>query len=136
MATQALDMPRLRRQYIDEIVPSLVKEFRYRNAMQVPSITKIVLNIGLGEAIVNGRAIDAATSDLKTIAGQAPVVIRARRSTNWSTSRCPGSATFAGWIQRRSTGTGTTPWAFASSSFFPRSTTTRSTSFVASRCAS
>jgi len=80
MATQALDMPRLRRQYIDEIVPSLGEEFRYRNVVQVPSTTKIVLNIGLGEAIVNGRAIDAATSDLKTIAGQAPVVIRARRS--------------------------------------------------------
>jgi len=80
MATEAVDMPRLRRTYIDEIVPSLVKEFRYRNAMQVPAITKIVLNIGLGEAITNGRAIDAATSDLKIIAGQAPIVIRARRS--------------------------------------------------------
>jgi large subunit ribosomal protein L5 len=80
MATQAIELPRLQRQYVDEIVPSLVKEFRYRNAMQVPSITKIVLNIGLGEAITNGRAIDAATNDLKTIAGQAPIVIRARKS--------------------------------------------------------
>ncbi|MFN2582082.1 MAG: 50S ribosomal protein L5 [Candidatus Dormibacteria bacterium] len=73
-------MPRLRRRYIDEITPSLVKEFRYRNAMQVPQIAKVVLNVGLGEAITNGRAIDAATSDLKTITGQAPIVIRARKS--------------------------------------------------------
>src|SRR5438552_1870465 len=80
IAEQSPDMPRLRRRYIDEIVPSLVNEFRYRNVMQVPSITKIVLNIGLGEAITNGRAIDAATADLKIIAGQAPIIIRARKS--------------------------------------------------------
>ena len=80
IAEQSPDMPRLRRRYIDEIVPSLVNEFRYRNVMQVPSITKIVLNIGLGEAITNGRAIDAATADLKIIAGQAPINIRARKS--------------------------------------------------------
>jgi len=73
-------MPRLRRQYIDEIVPALVKEFRYRNAMQVPLVSKVVINIGLGEAITNARAIDAATNDLKTITGQAPIIIRARKS--------------------------------------------------------
>ena len=73
-------MPRLRRQYIDEIVPALVKEFRYRNAMQVPMVSKVVINIGLGEAITNARAIDAATNDLKTITGQAPIIIRARKS--------------------------------------------------------
>jgi large subunit ribosomal protein L5 len=80
MTAPALEPPRLQRRYSDEIVPALVKQFRYRNAMQVPQITKIVLNIGLGEAITNPRAIDAATADLKTIAGQSPVVIRARRS--------------------------------------------------------
>ena len=79
-AVAVQEAPRLRRQYVDEIVPSLVKEFRYRNAMQVPSVTKIVLNIGLGEAITNARAIDAATADLRTITGQAPIVIRARKS--------------------------------------------------------
>jgi large subunit ribosomal protein L5 len=73
-------MPRLRKRYTDEIVPALVKEFRYRNAMQVPGIEKVVLNIGLGEAIQNARAIDAAVADLKSITGQAPVVIRARKS--------------------------------------------------------
>jgi large subunit ribosomal protein L5 len=61
-------------------VPALVSEFRYKNAMQVPGIEKIVLNIGLGEAITNARAIDAAIADLKQITGQAPIVIRAKRS--------------------------------------------------------
>ena len=70
----------MRRRYLDEIVPSLVSEFRYRNAMQVPGVAKVVVNVGLGEAITNGRAIDAATIDLKTITGQAPIVIRARKS--------------------------------------------------------
>jgi large subunit ribosomal protein L5 len=80
MAVQVHALPRLRQRYVDEIVPSLVKEYRYRNAMQVPGVEKIVLNIGLGEAITNSRAIDAAVSDLKTITGQAPIVIKARKS--------------------------------------------------------
>ena len=80
VAVETQELPRLRRRYQDEIVPSLVKEFRYRNAMEVPGISKIVINIGLGEAITNARAIDAATLDLKIITGQAPIVIRARKS--------------------------------------------------------
>lgn len=72
--------PRLQTQYQDTVVPALVKEFRYSNAMQVPRLEKIVVNIGLGEAIQNGRAIDAASADLKTITGQAPIVIKARKS--------------------------------------------------------
>jgi large subunit ribosomal protein L5 len=80
MANVAAEKPRLHQQYLDEIVPALVKEFRYKNAMQVPKLEKIVINIGLGEAIQNGRAIDAAGNDLKTITGQAPIVIRARKS--------------------------------------------------------
>jgi large subunit ribosomal protein L5 len=80
MAVQVREAPRLRRRYVDEIVPALVKEFRYRNAMEVPAIVKVVVNIGLGEAITNARAIDAASADLKTITGQAPIVIRARKS--------------------------------------------------------
>jgi len=80
MAVATAEAPRLRQRYTDEIVPSLVKEFRYRNAMQVPGIVKVVINIGLGEAIQNARAIDAAVADLKAITGQAPIVIRARKS--------------------------------------------------------
>jgi large subunit ribosomal protein L5 len=81
MATAtAAPRPRLHQQYLDEVVPALVKEFRYKNAMQVPRLEKIVINIGLGEAIQNGRAIDAAGNDLKTITGQAPIIIKARKS--------------------------------------------------------
>ena len=79
-AATAAEKPRLHQQYLDSVVPALVKEFRYRNAMQVPRLEKIVVNIGLGEAIQNGRAIDAAGADLKTITGQAPIVIKARKS--------------------------------------------------------
>ena len=79
-AVTPAEKPRLHRQYLDEVVPALVKEFRYKNAMQVPRLEKIVVNIGLGEAIQNGRAIDAASNDVKTITGQAPIVIRARKS--------------------------------------------------------
>ena len=80
MATAAANLPRLRQRYQDEIVPALVRDFRYRNAMQVPRVEKLVVNIGLGEAIQNGRAIDAAVNDVKTITGQAPIVIRAKKS--------------------------------------------------------
>ncbi|MGI8848329.1 MAG: 50S ribosomal protein L5 [Candidatus Dormibacteria bacterium] len=80
MATATAQFPRLRQRYQDDVIPALVREFRYRNAMQVPRLEKIVVNIGLGEAIQNGRAIDAAVNDVKTITGQAPVVIRARKS--------------------------------------------------------
>jgi large subunit ribosomal protein L5 len=79
-ANVAAAKPRLHQQYLDEVVPALVKEFRYNNAMQVPGLEKVVINIGLGEAIQNGRAIDAASNDLKTITGQAPIMIRARKS--------------------------------------------------------
>jgi large subunit ribosomal protein L5 len=81
MATAtATEKPRLQQLYTDEAVPALVKEFRYGNAMEVPRLEKVVLNIGLGEAIQNGRAIDAASADIKTISGQSPIVIRARKS--------------------------------------------------------
>jgi large subunit ribosomal protein L5 len=74
------EKPRLALRYQDEIVPALVKEFRYGNAMQVPRLEKAVVNIGMGEAIQNGRAIDAASADVRQITGQNPIVIRARKS--------------------------------------------------------
>ena len=70
----------LRQRYRDEVVPALTKEFGYRNPMQVPRLTKIVVNVGLGEALTNAKAIDAAVADIATITGQKPVVTRARRS--------------------------------------------------------
>lgn len=74
------DKPRLQQLYLEQVVPALVKEFRYRNVMQVPRLEKVVLNVGVGEAVQNPRAIDAAVADLRTITGQQPIVRRARRS--------------------------------------------------------
>ncbi|MCA9834176.1 MAG: 50S ribosomal protein L5 [Thermomicrobiales bacterium] len=73
-------MARVREQYKQDVVPALTNEFGYKNLYQVPKIEKIVLNIGLGEAVANGRALDAAVGDLTMIAGQKPVVTRAKKS--------------------------------------------------------
>ncbi len=70
----------LRLRYRDEVVPALQREFGYANPMQVPRLDKVVVNIGLGEAIQNAKAIDAAVGDLATITGQKPIVTRATRS--------------------------------------------------------
>jgi large subunit ribosomal protein L5 len=71
---------RLRERYKAEIVPTLQKQFEYRNPMQVPRVSKIVVNIGLGEALQNAKAIDAAAGDLAMITGQRPVVTKAKKS--------------------------------------------------------
>lgn len=73
-------MARVREQYKQDVVPALTNEFGYKNLYQVPKLEKIVLNIGLGEAVANGRALDAAVGDLTMIAGQKPVVTRAKKS--------------------------------------------------------
>jgi large subunit ribosomal protein L5 len=73
-------MARLLDQYRSELVPELQREFGYKNVMQVPKLEKIVVNIGLGEAIQNARAIEAAVGDLTQITGQKPVVTRAKKS--------------------------------------------------------
>jgi len=72
--------PRLREIYHREAVPALMKEFAYSNSMQVPRLRKIVLNMGLGEATQNVKVIDSAVAELTAIAGQKPVVTRARKS--------------------------------------------------------
>ena len=66
--------------YIDEVVPKLTDKYKYKNIMQVPKLNKIVLNMGLGEAIHNVKLIDSAKAELQTIAGQRPVVTKAKRS--------------------------------------------------------
>jgi large subunit ribosomal protein L5 len=73
-------VPRLKERYQKEIVPALRKEFNYPNTMAVPRLRKIVVNMGLGEAIQNAKLLDAATQELGQIAGQRPVVTRARKS--------------------------------------------------------
>ncbi len=70
----------LRQRYEEEAVPALVKEFEYRNPMEVPRLTKITVNIGLGEALTNAKAVEAAVTDMTTITGQKPVVTKAKRS--------------------------------------------------------
>lgn len=72
--------PRLRAMYRSEIIPSMMREFGFTNPMEVPRVQKVVLNIGLGEALTNGRAMESATRDLATITGQKPVITRARKS--------------------------------------------------------
>jgi len=70
----------LRERYELEIVPALMKEFRFDNVMRVPRVKKVVLNIGLGEATQNPKALESAEKDLATISGQHPVVTRSKRS--------------------------------------------------------
>ena len=70
----------LRQRYRDEVAPALQREFGYPNTMQIPRLDKVVVNIGLGEAIANAKALDAAVGDLTTITGQKPIVTRAKRS--------------------------------------------------------
>jgi large subunit ribosomal protein L5 len=71
---------RLRDVYLEHVVPTMMREFGYTNPLQVPRIVKVVVNVGLGEAIQNDRAIEAASKDLATITGQRPVVTRAKKS--------------------------------------------------------
>jgi large subunit ribosomal protein L5 len=73
-------MSRLKEKYVKDIVPELKKKFGYKNVMQVPRLEKIVLNIGLGEAITNAKALEGAETDLSAIAGQHPVTTRSKRS--------------------------------------------------------
>jgi large subunit ribosomal protein L5 len=70
----------LRQRYADEVIPALQREFSYPNPMQIPQVEKVVVNIGLGEAIQNAKALDAAVGDLQRITGQKPIVTRAKRS--------------------------------------------------------
>lgn len=73
-------IPRLSQLYKEEIVPSLMKEFKFQSPMEVPRIKKVVLNVSLGEALTNSRAIESAVRDLTTMTGQKPIVTRARKS--------------------------------------------------------
>lgn len=73
-------MSRLKEKYKKEIMPAMVKEFGYQNIMQVPKLEKVVLNMGLGEAIHNIKVLDSAVEELAVIGAQRPVVTRAKRS--------------------------------------------------------
>jgi large subunit ribosomal protein L5 len=73
-------VPRLKESYKNNVAPALMKEFGYENVMQVPRLVKISVNIGMGEALQNNKAIETATGDLAAVTGQKPVVTKARRS--------------------------------------------------------
>lgn len=71
---------RLQEKYVSEVVNGLVDKFQYKNVMKIPKIEKIIINMGIGEAVANSKALDAAVSELITIAGQKPVVTKAKKS--------------------------------------------------------
>lgn len=73
-------MPRLKDKYQQEVLPAMQQEFGYQNVMEVPRIVKVVVNVGLGEALQNAKALDAASNDIMLITGQKPIVRKARKS--------------------------------------------------------
>ena len=73
-------MARLKEYYLKEVVPALIKEFDYKNRMEIPRIEKIVVNMGLGEAIQNIKILDSAVEELSMIVGQKPVITKAKKS--------------------------------------------------------
>jgi len=73
-------MARLKDRYVKEVIPGMMKEFSYTNVMEVPKVEKVVLNVGLGEAIQNIKLLDAAQKELSMITGQKPVVTKAKKS--------------------------------------------------------
>jgi large subunit ribosomal protein L5 len=73
-------MSRLRERYRNEVIPTLMKLDGYKNVMQVPRLSKVVLSIGLGEAVQNAKALEAAEKDLTAISGQHPIITRAKKS--------------------------------------------------------
>src|SRR5450631_1923578 len=80
VSTEPLATPRLKARYAEEIKPALVKEFGYGNAMQVPGVVKVVVNMGVGDAARDAKLIDGAVRDLSLITGQKPTIRRATKS--------------------------------------------------------
>lgn len=73
-------MARLKEKYLNEVVPALQQKFNYKNVMEIPKLDKVIINIGLGEAVQNPKALDAALNDLTIISGQKPIVTKAKKS--------------------------------------------------------
>jgi large subunit ribosomal protein L5 len=72
--------PRMKQRYTDTVVPALKKQFNYKSSMEIPRLEKVVINMGLGSAVQNGKIIDAAVTELGMITGQKPVVTKAKKS--------------------------------------------------------
>jgi len=73
-------VPRMKEQFLTEVIPAMQREFGYQNVMQVPRLVKVVVNIGLGEALQNAKALDAASGQLAVITGQKPIITKAKKS--------------------------------------------------------
>ncbi len=73
-------MDRLQEKYVKEVIPALTEKFGYKNVMQLPKIEKVIINMGVGEAVGNPKALDSAIADLTLIAGQKPILTRAKKS--------------------------------------------------------
>ncbi|MBB5335770.1 50S ribosomal protein L5 [Pectinatus brassicae] len=73
-------MDRLQEKYLKEVVPALTEKFGYKNVMQLPKVEKIIINMGVGEAVGNSKALDAAVKDMTIIAGQKPILTKAKKS--------------------------------------------------------
>lgn len=78
--TEPVEKPRLQLRYLNDIVPALTRDFNYQNPMQVPRLSKVTVNVGIGESITNNKALDAAVRDVTIITGQKPITIKARKS--------------------------------------------------------
>ena len=145
-------MSRLKTLYENEIRPQLTQEFNYRNIMEVPRLRSVVLNMGLGEAIQNIKILDNAVEELALIAGQKPVITRAKKSIASFKLRenmpigcmvtlrrdrmydfldklihvlCLGSVIFGGFPRNHLTAAVIIPWEYGNTLFFRRSITTR-----------
>ncbi|HHW10560.1 MAG TPA: 50S ribosomal protein L5 [Firmicutes bacterium] len=75
-------MPRLKEKHLKEVAPALIQRFNYKNPMQAPRVEKIVVNMGVGDAVADSKALDAAMADLAAITGQKPAVTRAKKSVS------------------------------------------------------
>lgn len=73
-------MDRLKEKYLNEVVPALTEQFGYKNVMEIPQVDKIIINMGVGEAVGNPKVLDSAVNDMTMIAGQKPVLTRAKKS--------------------------------------------------------
>ena len=95
-AAPPADAPRLKERYLSEIAPALRDEFKYGNVMQTPGLAKIVVNMGVGEAVQDVKNLDGAVADLTAVTGQKPAVRRAKksRSSSWA-SRSSGAISSA-----------------------------------------
>src|SRR6266545_330907 len=131
-------MARLKEIYKKEVVPALIQQFGYKSTMQVPRLTKIVLNMGVGEAVADKKILENAVGDMTKLSGQKPVITKARKSIavwkirtgysiGWCRSRCRASAISAVYPDDPSTAAVTSTSASRSRSFFRKSSTTRST---------